>query len=764
MQTLSPPRNGAAVIPLHSVQTASCSSGGCGQSSPSSVMVHDDDAPCAGTVAMMVTRRCNMSCGHCSVESSPHIKVEPTREELLERVRDAAQSGVKGILITGGEAMLRAPLVLEILRECKVLCVGTAMTSNGFWGRDARKAETTLQELIDAGLGQLTISFDRYHAEFQGPQAVENIIRAGQKRNFTVRVSVTRALDDTELNEITAPFDALPGVQLRFYDVQPIGRARNLEGALRAETGGFCNACGTPALTDDGRMTTCNGPSYFSPTYSPLIIGDLKEESMGTLLERHASDPILETIRTFGPEYLLKELSSLPGFEDFARPSYGGMCELCLHVNSNEKAVNALYTHLSQPRLVATRMAARYVIEGERCMTWNIDAVNGLAAYRVFLRAALSPASEWEVDAKAILGRADFDWHHQEFHLSQCGLAGPLQNALATPQMKRWAPQFFVEKLRSQARIDTLRSLVQREAMRRLSDVLGEFGARGVLLKGSGMAALEMEAPPHQISRASCDVDVHIAPKVAAKVRARLLELGWKPDAPEGEAEQNDGEHHHQLGGLRFEGVLVEIHQTLLPAYCALPERDMVAHAVPLQDPTLANLSVLSPEGMMLHSVMHGTKHLFSHYLKTAWDIEWITRRFSDLDWKLLGQWANASGMQRGFWVPITLLSQEFGLSVPAEFLKSAPRDLRARRLENFARNYLLRSVRFDFDNNPWIRRCVHLWFCDSTFHRARTLRGFVFGRSSREFRQRRGKEKSELRFLAPKKMRQVWQSWRKLA
>lgn len=724
----------------------------------------DDDAPCGGSMALMLTRRCNMQCGHCSVESGPHVKGEPTREELLQRIHDAAQNGIMGILVTGGEAMLRPALVLELLRECKKLGIPTAMTSNGSWGRDARKAERTLTELREAGLGSLTISFDRYHAEFQGPQAVENIARAAQKANFTMRVSVTREQDDEDMAALVAPFDAFPNVQLRFYDVQPVGRARKLEGTLRAETGGFCNACGTPAMTDDGRITACNGPAYFSPAYSPLVVGDTREESMQTLLARHNSDPILETIRTFGPEYLKRELQSLPGFEDFGRASYAGMCDLCLHVNSNEKAVEALHTHLSQPRLVALRMAAKRVIEGERCMTWNLDAVNGLAAYRVFLRAALDPVHTWENDAKAILGRADFDWHHQEMHLAQCGLAGPLQKAFSTVQMKRWAPAFFQTRLRDQARIDTLRSLVQREAMRRLSDVLGEVGGRGVLLKGSGMAAFEMETPPHQISRASCDVDIHIAPKYAAKVRARLLQLGWKSEVAEGAIEQNDGEHHHQLGGLRFEGVLVEIHQTLLPSYCGLPERDIIAKARPLQDPSMANLSILSPEGMLLHSVMHGTKHLFSHYLKTAWDMEWVARRFPDLDWDLLAKWANSSGMRRGFWVPITLLTQEFGLSIPAEFVKRALSDRHERRLEDFARKYLLRSTRFDFDNNPWIRRMVQLWFCDSMLHRARTLGGFLFGRSSREFRQRRGLEKSELRFLSPKKLRQIWASWRKLA
>ena len=92
-----------------------------------------------------------MTCGHCSVESGPHVKGEPTREELLERVRGAARGGISGILLTDGEAMLRAPLVLELLRECKRLGLATAMTSNGFWGRDAQKAACGTPALTDDG-------------------------------------------------------------------------------------------------------------------------------------------------------------------------------------------------------------------------------------------------------------------------------------------------------------------------------------------------------------------------------------------------------------------------------------------------------------------------------------------------------------------------------------------------------------------------------------------------------------------------------------
>ena len=89
-------------------------------------------SPLTSYVALMVTRRCNMSCGYCSVESSPHLKVEPSEADLLDYVRQAAAAGVKSVQITGGEPMLREKVVLRLLRECKRLGIATFTNTNGF--------------------------------------------------------------------------------------------------------------------------------------------------------------------------------------------------------------------------------------------------------------------------------------------------------------------------------------------------------------------------------------------------------------------------------------------------------------------------------------------------------------------------------------------------------------------------------------------------------------------------------------------------------
>lgn len=151
----------------------------------------------------------------------------------------------------------------------------------------------------------------------------------------------------------------------------------------------------------------------------------------------------------------------------------------------------------------------------------------------------------------------------------------------------------------------------------------------------------------------------------------------------------------HQLEGLSFEGFGVEIHQTLQPDFCGLPEKEMLARAQPLQSANWQGLWTLDAEGMMLHSAVHLSKHLFAHGLKTAWDLAWLLDRFPDLDWNRLSSWERKTGMRRGFWVPVRVLCRELPIEIPTAFLEQAPRDKRQAKLETMARRHLFGTTKF---------------------------------------------------------------------
>jgi hypothetical protein len=186
----------------------------------------------------------------------------------------------------------------------------------------------------------------------------------------------------------------------------------------------------------------------------------------------------------------------LPGFEEFPfRAQYHGLCDLCLHINSNPEAAGALRERLARPEFAVQRLAARRVIEGSRrAGELSRDYVNSIGARRVLLSAMTQPAAVWAEEAGRIMGRADIDWNNQAAYVTRCGLARPLLPALKEPALQRWAPPFFVERITQRALQDSRRELLQRDIVALLAQALSEINATGVLLKGIALQELALQA------------------------------------------------------------------------------------------------------------------------------------------------------------------------------------------------------------------------------------------------------------------------------
>jgi pyruvate-formate lyase-activating enzyme len=618
----------------------------------------------------MLTRRCNMQCAHCSVESGPKTGTEgPPLADLLEALRSAAASGVDAVNVTGGEPMLREREVLEVLRECCRLGMATRMTTNGFWGRTPERARRTLTALIDSGIGGMTVSYDRFHAAFQGPEPVVNIARAAAESGFMLDVNVTRLADDEEIEELVAPFAILPGVRLRFYDVQPVGAARNLPGfQLRSEVEGFCNACGVPALTDDGRVTACNGPSYFLPPDNPLAIGSLSEAPLGELLARHRDDPILETIRTEGPNGLRNAMLEIPGIESFEfRARYSGMCDLCHHITSSPAAVAALRVALASPGREAQRVARRRVIEVER-MRGQLTRMhtNTVGSARTLLALAAGEALDAAVVSR-VLGRADLDWRARAESMIAAGLARPLVEKLDEPILDRWAPALFGSRIRRAAVADDERMRVQRESLKRLAEILRARHATGTIVGGAALWPWgRVDSRPQ---RAVGEIEVVVRdPHLARLARARIAE------------------------GVAMSGI--EIRTRIAPKPWGLPDGEILEAARPLPEQEMQGLLRLTRSDALLCALVTASAEGLRMGLETIWDAH-AALRGEPVDVERIFALVASLPAPRSFWVPARVLAARAGVPIPAELLSRAPDDLRQRRLERLAgrRLYRVRSA-----------------------------------------------------------------------
>ena len=599
------------------------------------------------TLAIMLTRRCNMACAHCSVESGPKAGAKgPSLEQLLDAVREAATAGVQSIIVTGGEPMLRERVALEMVRECCRLGVSSRVVTNGFWGRTQDRAERTLDAFLDAGLTFMTVSYDRFHAAFQGPEPVVHIARAAERRGFRVDVNVTRMANDGEIEDLVAPFADFPGIRFRYYDVQPVGNARDLPGAeMRAEVEGFCSACGIPALTDDGRLTACNGPSYFQPAGSPLVVGSLVHSTLGELLRRHAEDPVLDTIRTSGPAGLRDALLRTPGFDSFPfRDQYSGICDLCHHVTSSPEAVAALRTSLATPDQAAARVARSVLIDeqhdgGLLSRTYT----NTAGAAKTFLAIAAGGAISAEESGR-VLGRADFDWHAQAGALAAAGLAGRVLVRVEEPALARWAPQLFASRLRRTAVADAAREMAVEGAIRRLAADLAGRGGSVTAIGGAACALL--------------------AGGTGAATRSPAVFEVVVPG-------------RHRLRGLPAS---VAIRSSIGHGPWRLPDSMLEgARAVPGID----GLRYLEPSAALVSAMVAAAARGLRGGLAAAWDARIALDAGIDVD----GVLAHASAMRapRAFWVPLRALARQVGLPVPDRLLSRAPDDPRQRRLEGLA-------------------------------------------------------------------------------
>ncbi len=720
----------------------------------------------------MVTRRCNMTCSHCSVESAPRVGTpDPAEAELLRIIRESAAAGVEAVQFTGGEPMIRQKLIHRLMKETHRLKMASGLTTNGFWGKNPRAARATLKQMIRQGLLYLTVSYDRYHAEFMGPQPILNIAAAARHLGFHFNLNITRTLHDENLDEYARLFGNLPNVRMRLYDVQPVGRARNFDmPELRAETEGFCNAATQATFTEDGRVIACNGPSYFDNATSPRHVGNAAAEPIAALLQRHWSDPILDTIRTSGPAGLRNELKKDARFAGSFDRRFAGQCDLCHHITGNSEMVGHLSAVLADSRHGALRAARWSMINAAKASgELSREHINGPGAAAIFYQRATTGA--WPANAEVLLGRADIDWDHLAGYLGGSGVAPALATAAAQQLLSRWAPPYFAQSLQKRALADALRELSHRETLEKIHEELVAMGLRGILLKGAALYLRERAAGLPAL-RIPGDIDLWVEnPAAADTLRRRLIVAGFtgKPDAP------RTGPHH--LAPVHWRHSAIEIHTGIMPSFWGLPENTMAADAMPISG--WSAYHTLSPEDMILHEAVHSTTHLYSFGLKLAVDIFRINRLAKQaadctpaepggIDWQSISDRVATTRCPDAFWVPTMALDRGLPglLPIPHDFLAKSPADRRSKRMRLVAGKRLFTATDNADAMNPFTRNGIFLLLHNGPVSRLRYLAEIAHGDAAESRRAAMATGSQSWKHL-PAHLRSAWhdlQAYRRAA
>ena len=124
-----------------------------------------------------------------------------------------------------------------------------------------------------------------------------------------------------------------------------------------------------------------------------------------------------------------------------------------------------------------------------------------------------------------------------------------------------------------------------------------------------------------------------------------------------------------------------------------LPEAELLHDRRPTAD--WVSLDTMGPEAMAFHAVVHTSSSFFAFGLKTAWDLRVLSEANPGLDWNRVATWAGRLAAPRAFWVPIRMLARELDLGMPPAFVRHAPADPGAGRLEKVVRERIFRGYGF---------------------------------------------------------------------
>ncbi|MGD9657149.1 MAG: radical SAM/SPASM domain-containing protein [Methylocystis sp.] len=298
----------------------------------------------------MYTRSCPLACAHCITESSPQVKERMRFQHARTYVQSIARFGSM-LCFTGGEPFLYHREISELIAEAKSLGMETSVVTGAGWVRGEGRARSRIAAMVEAGLNDLCISWDQYHEAFSNRERAVMLARIAVDAGLNVKVrSVISATRSCEADH--QAFAGLP-VELQTNQLVQLGRAASLPEShfmLSDEPPkGVCSVVFSPVIEPDGSVYACCGPAHYGRKPSPLFLGNASAEPLADILERGLNDPILEIIYNLGPYGLYHLLMDHPvGRERLeTRPTYTGICELCLDITGNPELVKVLRERLS---------------------------------------------------------------------------------------------------------------------------------------------------------------------------------------------------------------------------------------------------------------------------------------------------------------------------------------------------------------------------------------------------------------------------------
>jgi MoaA/NifB/PqqE/SkfB family radical SAM enzyme len=286
------------------------------------------------TLALMLGYRCNIQCRSClwgdQHSRGPDLKVEEGCQWIDESCEAA---DVRLVGFSGGESFLYLRTMTALMRHChEAHHLPSAISTNSYWALSEGKAEELLRPLVEVGLQQLLLSVDDFHQEHIPLERVGHALRAGRNLGLTCTLQAVVTHTSGRLQKYLHDLGVQPGDGLQATEVfctrmgWAATRIPAAEFPAKPETlASYCSMLGPLIIRPEGTVHLCCGPAFAIPG---LTAGNLRQESLKSILERAEWDPILTSLALHhGPSQLAKCLENRG--MNVLENGFSSSCEAC---------------------------------------------------------------------------------------------------------------------------------------------------------------------------------------------------------------------------------------------------------------------------------------------------------------------------------------------------------------------------------------------------------------------------------------------------
>lgn len=333
-------------------------------------------------LAFLYTNKCNMACSHCCIKGCPENNDKLDPSVVGRTLKEAAHFRIQQIGFTGGECMLYADEIIELVRQASNLGFTVGVTTNGFWATKRKVAKKYISLLKEAGLHTLEISYDQFHAD-QGAdiRKLEYIGDECRRLNVHIVIAAVKSPDRIQSNysNILDIITRLRSRNIVHLRMGPYGRAKiqwppeKVHYIKRPlDWYSACEKIGLISITPKGDIWPCCSAAMEEMEDNALLsLGNINNNSLHRSVTNWENDLFYTILGICGPKgfkMLAKEYCVIVPWPE----EVFTLCDFCIFAARNSKFKYLLKLLNQDKKKLIDRLLRCYEIKSR----WGINRIH----------------------------------------------------------------------------------------------------------------------------------------------------------------------------------------------------------------------------------------------------------------------------------------------------------------------------------------------------------------------------------------------------